>query len=104
MNPAITVVGVDRTPTEQDALLLVRTQALLLADPQFAALDTPTLSRAEVNAGLPETAPGYLYLRYEVVGAVPQEVWTHWGTHDRVAWKSGQVTVKRVDAGTPQTS
>lgn len=99
----MTVVGSDRTPTTQDALLLTRTQALLQAEPNFQALNTPALSRAEVNAGMTETTAGYLYLRYDVAGAVPQEFWAHWGTHDRVAWKSGQITVKKVDAVTPKT-
>ncbi|WP_407571773.1 hypothetical protein [Deinococcus altitudinis] len=98
MTQTMTVVGSDRAPTEQDALLLTRTQALLQAEPHFTALNTPTLSRAEVNAELTETTAGYLYLRYDVVGALPQEFWTHWGTHDRVAWKSGQITVKKTDS------
>ena len=32
-------------------------------------------------------------MRYDVPGAVPQEFWGHWGTHDKVAFKSGKVTV-----------
>lgn len=94
MTQTITVVGSDQKPTGQDALLLTRTQALLQAEPHFQALHAPTLDRAEVNAGLKATEPGYLYLRYQVPGAVPQEFWAHWGTHDRVTWKSGQITVK----------
>ncbi|MGY2896145.1 hypothetical protein [Deinococcus sp. UYEF24] len=97
MTQTMTVVGSDRTPTEQDTLLLTRTQALLQAEPHYAALSAPTLSRAEINAGLTETIAGYLYLRYDVVGALPQEFWSHWGTHDRVAWKSGQIMVKKTD-------
>jgi hypothetical protein len=104
MTQTITVVGGDRRPTTQDATLLTRAQSLLRAEPQFATLNTATLSRVEVNAGMPETTAGYLYLRYEVTGAVPQEFWAHWGAHDRVAWKSGQITVKNADAGTPKTS
>ncbi|MGY2896916.1 hypothetical protein [Deinococcus sp. UYEF24] len=97
MIQTMTVVGSDRAPTEQDALLLTRTQALLRAEPHFVALNTPVLSRAEINAGLAETTAGYLYLRYDVMDALPQELWAHWGTRDRVAWKSGQITVKKAD-------
>lgn len=91
---ALTVVGADRLPSSQDRALVVATQALLLQDDQFKALKSPVLSRCEVNAGLEDTVSGYLYLRYEVSGAVPQEFWAHWGGKDRVAWRSGQITVK----------
>jgi len=91
---ALTVVGADRLPSSQDRALVVAAQALLLQDEHFKALKTPTLSRCEVNAGLEDTASGYLYLRYDVPGAVPQEFWAHWGQKDRVTWKSGQITVK----------
>ena len=90
----LTVVGADRLPTAQDRALVVAAQALLLQDEHFKMLKTPTLSRCEVNAGLEETTSGYLYLRYDVLGAVPQEFWAHWGKKDRVSWKSGQITVK----------
>jgi len=43
---------------------------------------------------------GVMGLRYSVQGAVPQEFWGHYGKSDRVAWKSGKVTV----AGSPQTT
>lgn len=89
----MTVLGADRAASEQDQQLLGKAQALLRSDPHFQALKTPTLSRAELNAGQPDTEAGYLYLRFEVAGAVPQEFWAHWGAHDRVAWKSGQVCV-----------
>lgn len=81
------------SPTARQHILLEAARLLLAADPHFQQLQHPTLVRAEVNEGLSETEPGHLYLRYEVPGAVPQEFWAHVGRHDRVAWKSGQVTV-----------
>ena len=99
---ALTVVGADRLPTERDRALTVAAQALLMQDAHFQLLRTPTLSRCEIDAGLDETSQGYLYLRYDVAGAVPQEFWAHWGTHGTVAWKSGQVTVKQGNAETPK--
>ena len=96
----LTVINSDGrrgTPSEQDAALLSAAQALLQAEAHFHALTSPTLSRCEVNAGLSADEPGYLYLRYDVAGAVPQEFWAHWGTRDRVAWKSGQITVQAHD-------
>ena len=91
---ALMVVGVDRLPTGHDRALMVAAQALLLQEGQFQALNHPTLSRCELNAGLQETQPGHLYLRYDVAGAVPQEFWAHWGRSDKVGWKSGQISVK----------
>jgi len=40
--------------------LVIAAQALLLQDAHFRALKTPVLSRCEVNAGLEDTAHGYL--------------------------------------------
>lgn len=91
---ALTVVGEDRLPGPQDRALVVAAQALLLQDEHFRALRTPTLSRCEVNAGLEDSASGYLYLRYDVPGAVLEEFWAHWGKNDRVSWTSGQITVQ----------
>ncbi|BDP40996.1 hypothetical protein DAETH_09650 [Deinococcus aetherius] len=94
---SITVVRPDGsvgTPTPCQQSLLDAAGRLLGADPHFQQLQHPTLVCAEVNEGLGETEPSYLYLRYEVPGAVPQEFWAHYGTRDRVAWKNGQVTVK----------
>ena len=91
----ITQNGTAATPSAQDQALLSQAQTLLQAEPHFQALKAPVLSRAEVNAGLQPTEPGYLYLRYDVPGAVPQELWAQWGTHDHVAWKSGHITVKQ---------
>jgi len=96
---ALTVVGADRLPSPQDRALVVAAQALLLKDEQFKALKNPVLSRCEVNAGLEDTVSGYLYLRYDVPREVPQEFWAHWGGKDRVAWKSGQIMVKRMQSG-----
>lgn len=48
-----------------------------------------------MNAGVAATSPGYLYLRYDVPGAFPQEFWAHWGKADPLAWKNGQVSVKQ---------
>ena len=96
MSDLLTVIKADGStgaPSERDKHLLVQTQALLAHDERFQALKTPTLSRAEVNAIQQETEQGYLYLRFDVPGAVPQEFWGHWGTHDKVAFKSGKVTV-----------
>ena len=100
----MTVLGAERTASEQDQQLLTRAQALLRSDPHFQALKTPALSRAEVNAGQADTEAGYLYLRFEVAGAVPQEFWAHWGKEDKVSWSSGQVTVKAGNAGPPKLS
>jgi hypothetical protein len=80
--------------TDKDVKLLHQTQALLQADEHFQALKAPTLSKAEANLGQQDTEAGYLYLCYEVPGSTPQEFWAHWGTHNKVAWKSGQITVK----------
>ena len=96
MSDVLTVIKPDGgtgTPGERDKQPLTRTQALLSKDEHFQALKGPVLSRAEVNAIQQETEPGYLYLRFEVPGAVLQEFWGHWGKHDKVAFKSGQVTV-----------
>ena len=89
----ITPEGGSGTVTEGHRQLLQKAQTLIEADPNFRALKGPTLSRAEVNAGLAPTESGYLYLRYDVPGATPQEFWAHQGTHDRLNWKSGQVSV-----------
>jgi len=86
--------GSSAGPSEKDQQLLTQVQALLKADPHFQALKAPTLSRAEVNAGQQDTEAGYLYLRYDVPDAVPQEFWGHWGHRDHVAFKSGQISVK----------
>lgn len=91
----ITTDGSAQNPSAQDQTLMQRAQTLIEADPHFLALKSPVLSRAEVNAGTPATTPGYLYLRYDVPGATPQELWAHWGKADHVAWKSGQVTVQQ---------
>ena len=100
---ALTVVGADRLPTERDRALTVAAQALLMQDAHFKLLRTPTVSRCEINAGVDETSQGYLYLRYDVAGAVPQEFWAHWGTHEKVTWRSGQITVKAGETGTPKS-
>ena len=99
----MTVLGADRAASGQDQLLLSRAQALLKNDLHFQALKTPVLSRAELNAGQPDTEAGYLYLRFEVAGAVSQEFWAHWSAHDRVDWKSGQIAVKQVDTDPSRT-
>ena len=96
----ITVIQQDGsagTPGRQDTVLLAAARRILEADPHFQALSAPTLDRAEVNAGLKDTEPGYLYLRFQVPGAVPQELWAHWGSRDRVTWKSGQITAKQAE-------
>lgn len=90
----LTVVGADRTPSASDAWLLTRAQALIEADPHFEALTGATMLKGELNAGVGETESGYLYLRYDVPGARPQEFWAHWGKKDHVGWSSGQVSVK----------
>lgn len=93
----ITLIKPDGTTgqsTARDAQLLSKAQALIEQDPHFQALKSPVLSRAEANAGEQDTEAGYLYLRYDVPGSTPQEFWAHWGSHDHLAWKSGQVTVK----------
>lgn len=92
--------GSNASPSERDQQLLTQVQTLLKADPHFQALQTPTLSHAEVNAGQQDTEAGYLYLRYDVPGAVPQEFWGHWGSREHVAFKSGQVSVKPPSAPT----
>jgi len=91
----ITTDGSTAAPSAQDQTLMQKARTLIESDPHFQALRAPALSRAEVNAGVAVTAPGYLYLRYDVPGAVPQELWAHWGKADHVAWKSGQVTVQQ---------
>ena len=96
----LTVVGADRVPSSSDAQLLTRAQAVIEADPHFKTLTGARLQKGEVNAGVAETENGYLYLRYDVPGAVPQEFWAHWGKKDHVGWSSGQVSVKTEDKTT----
>ena len=93
----LAVVGADRTPSPKDALLFTRAQTVIEADPHFKALIGASLQKGELNAGVAETENGYLYLRYDVPGAVPQEFWAHWGKKDRLSWSSGQVSVKVKD-------
>ena len=93
----ITAINSDGTagqPSEQDVKLLGQAQALLGSDEHFQALKGTSLLRAEVNAGQQDTEAGYLYLCYDVPGSRPQEFWAHWGTKNKVAFKSGQITVK----------
>ena len=92
--PALTVVGADRAPSPSDAQLLTRAQAVIEADPHFKTLTGAQFQKGEVNAGVADTESGYLYLRYDVPGAVPQEFWAHWGKKDHIGWSSGQVSVK----------
>jgi hypothetical protein len=98
ITPTWQVIAADGTPggepTPEDRRLLEQAQALLAAHPDFQQLAGATLSRVQVNQGLPPTESGYLYLRYEVAEGIPQEFWPHWGKTDRVAWKSGQISVK----------
>ena len=94
----LTVVGADRAPTPQDAQLFTRAQTVIEADPHFKVLNGAVFQKGEVNAGVAETENGYLYLRYDVPGAVPQEFWAHWGKKDHVGWSSGQVSVKTEDS------
>lgn len=90
--------GSTAAATDHQKALLDATQKLIQADDHFQQLNTPTLSRAEVNEGVEETAQGYLYLRYDVQGAVPQEFWAHWGKADKIAWKSGNISVQAAPA------
>ena len=89
----MTVVGAERAPTLRDQQLLQAAQQQLAADPNFKALAQPVLSRCEINAGLSDTADGYLYLRYDVLHAVPQEFWAHWGKASRLNWNTGKLSV-----------
>ena len=102
-DPAWTVIAADGTlggsPTADDHLLLTRAQGLLATDDDFKALRQPTLCRIELNLGVPSTQSGHLCLRYEAQGATPQEFWPHWGHHDHVGFKSGQISVKQDAAG-----
>ena len=43
---------------------------------------------------------GYIYLCFRVPEAVAQELWAHWGSHDRVAQKSGHITVRQAETST----
>lgn len=98
MSAALSVLLADGSvgvPSADDLALLTAGTLLLSSCPDFLALVSPLLSRAEVNAGLLSTQPGYLYLRFDVPGSVPQELWLHWGAPERVHWKSGQVSVQR---------
>ena len=90
----LTVVGADRVPSSGDALLFTRAQTLIEADPHFQSLTGASIQKGELNAGAAETENGYLYLRYDVPGAVSQEFWAHWGKKDHLSWSSGQVSVK----------
>ena len=85
---------------EAEQKLVRAVHALLGADEHFKALPNPKLERIEVNRGLRLEDDGMMGLRYSVQGAVPQEFWGHYGKSDRVAWKSGKVTV----ALSPQTT
>lgn len=94
---ALTVIGANGqvTPgvTERQHALLKAATTLIQAAPEFHHLVHPVLSRAEVNAGLEETQRGYLYLRYDVTGSVPQEFWAHVGKTAHLNWKTGQLGV-----------
>ena len=92
----MTVLGADRAraPSVNDQALMQAAQTLIQAAPEMQALKGATLSRAELNAGLAETASGYLYLRYDVPNALPQEFWAHWGKQDHLNFHSGQLSVK----------
>lgn len=96
-NPSsLTVIQLDGStaaPKERQQQLLQAARQAIEADPHFASLSGATLARAEVNAGLSESQRGYLYLRYDVPGATPQEFWAHVADATAVKWKSGQVGV-----------
>lgn len=92
------------TASDKQKALLDAAQKLIQADAHFQQLNAPTVSRAEVNEGVEETAQGYLYLRYDVQGAIPQEFWAHWGHADKVAWKSGNISVKEAPAAAQETA
>lgn len=79
--------------SSDDQQLLARTQ-VLLADylPRNAVL-----GHAEVTGTVPETQPGYLYLRFNLPTGTLMEFWAHWGEADQVGERSGQVSVKRDD-------
>jgi|GEM_PF-2360976 len=79
----------------EEEKLIKAIHATLLEDDHFKALPNPRLERIEANRGLSLEDNGVINLRYSVRGAVSQEFWGHYGPHDRVAWKSGVVTVKR---------
>lgn len=98
-SPAVPVVigadGGDRAqpPTPRQQQLIQAACGQIEADPQFRTLNGAVLSHTEVNAGLSETQKGYLYLRYDVPGATPQEFWAHVGPSAKLSWHSGQVSV-----------
>ena len=94
----LTVIGVDKAPSPRDVLLFTRAQAVIEADTHFKALSGAVHQKGELNAGVAEAESGYLYLRYDVPGAVPQEFWAHGGRKDHVGWSSGQVSVIAEDA------
>ena len=73
----MTVLGADRAPSVNDQALMQAAQTMIQAAPEMQALKGATLGRAELNAGMTDTTAGYLYLRYDVPGAVPQEFWAH---------------------------
>lgn len=97
----LSVVGADRAPSARDALLFTQARSAIEADPHFKALTGAALQKGELNAGVAETENGYLYLRYDVPGALPQEFWAHWGKNDHVGWSSGQVSVKTEEGAHP---
>lgn len=91
---------VDGRPTRRERALLARAQALLRADPAVARrLSRLRLVRAELYRNVPETAPGYLYLRYGPApgegadGHEPLELWVYRDSKDRLEWAQGWVTV-----------
>ena len=96
--------GSTAAASDKQKALLAAAQKLIQADEHFQQLKEATLSRAEINEGVEETAQGYLYLRFDVSGATPQEFWAHWGHVDKVAWKSGNILVKEAPAAAQETA
>lgn len=95
--------GGNAAPDARQGQLLQAARQVIEASPEFTALTpanqtAPKLSQAEVNAGLSETQKGYLYLRYDMPGATPQEFWAHVGPATKLSWKSGQVSVTLPEA------
>lgn len=97
-------------PTPRQQQLLRAACQQIEADPHFQTLGRASLDHAEINAGLAETQQGYLYLRYDVPGAAPQEFWANIvpkvsllpasQPKTTVNWKTGQVRVALMEQKT----
>lgn len=87
----------DRPLSERERALAERADACLRAEPKAlpagATWPSTMFKRAELNGGLPEHDPAYLYLRYVTADGRALEFWARFGPHDALDVRRGLVTV-----------